>query len=226
VDSILFIFHKLKNAKPELLILKQLKMKRRNFVKTSGLAITGGITIPAIIPSTVFGKNAPSNRINVGMMSFGRQAQGNTRSFLNFEDVVVTSVCDVDAWRMERGKEMIESHYAKNSIGGKYKGCKTYKDFRDMIADESIDAVMISSPDHWHVPMSLLAVEAGKDVCCEKPLTLSIKEGRILADAVKKHQRVFRTDVRLSAALIGNNQGFLTLVFHSLLILPDKFPGL
>lgn len=170
-------------------------MKRRDFLESAGILTAGSIIVPTIVPNTVFGKNAPSNRITVGMMGFGRQAfQMNTKPFLNFEDVVVTSVCDVDSWRMERGKEMIESHYAKNTPGGKYKGCKTYKDFRDMIADKSIDAVMISSPDHWHVPMSLLAVKGGKDVCCEKPLTLSIEEGRILSDTVKKYQRVFRTD--------------------------------
>jgi myo-inositol 2-dehydrogenase / D-chiro-inositol 1-dehydrogenase len=170
-------------------------MKRRNFLQNTGIALGGGIIIPSIVPDTVFGKNAPSNRVTIGMIGFGRQTyHSNVKAFLDFEDVVVTAVCDVDSWRMERGREMIESHYARSSSNGKYKGCKTYRDFRDMIDDKSIDAVMISTVDHWHVPMSLLAVKAGKDVCCEKPLTLSIEEGRILADAVKKYKRVFRTD--------------------------------
>ena len=170
-------------------------MKRRTFLQDTGLAVAGGFIVPTIVPNTVFGTTAPSNRINIGMMGFGRQAyHSNTKPFLSYDDVVITSVCDVDSWRMNKGKEMIESYYAKNAPNGRYKGCKMYKDFRDMIEDKSIDAVMISSTDHWHVPMSLLSVKAGKDVCCEKPLTLSIEEGRLLADAVKEHKRVFRTD--------------------------------
>ena len=74
------------------------------------------------------------------------------------------------------------------------KGCKAFRDFRELLADTSIDAVMIATPDHWHVPMSIEAVKAGKDVSCEKPLTRSIGEGRELADAVARHKRVFRTD--------------------------------
>jgi myo-inositol 2-dehydrogenase/D-chiro-inositol 1-dehydrogenase len=134
----------------------------------------------------LFGRFAPSNRVTVGMVGVGRQCvQVNLKQFLSMPDVQVVAVCDVDAWRLEN---------AKNQVDAVSKGCKTFRDFRELLADKSIDAVMISTPDHWHVPMSIAAVEAGKDVSCEKPLTRSIGEGRKLADAVKKHKRVFRTD--------------------------------
>ena len=169
---------------------------RRDFIKGSGLLAAGAaIGFPAIVPSTVFGQNAPSNRIGIGFIGIGRQAYGaNLPPMLESADVAVLAVCDVDAWRMEQGRQRVEGHYAQKSAGGTYRGCAAYQDFRDLLARPDIDAVMISTPDHWHVPMALAAVAAGKDVSCEKPLTLSIAEGRRLADAVKRHGRVFRTD--------------------------------
>ena len=143
---------------------------------------------PAIVPSTVFGKNAPSNRINIGMIGMGRQAiYANLPPFLYSDDVRVTSVCDVDSWRLDNAKKKVDEHY-------KNKECKAYGDWRQVIARDDIDAIMVSTSDQWHVPISLVAVRAGKHVCCEKPLSLSIAEGRVLADAVKKKGVVFRTD--------------------------------
>ncbi|MBS1876779.1 MAG: Gfo/Idh/MocA family oxidoreductase [Acidobacteria bacterium] len=143
---------------------------------------------PLFIPAGVFGRFAPSNRVTVGMIGVGRQCvQVNLKQFLAMPDVRVVAVCDVDAWRLERAREQVDQAYGKP-------GCKAVRDFREVLADQSIDAVMISTPDHWHVPMSIAAVEAGKDVSCEKPLTRTIAEGRALADVVAKHRRVFRTD--------------------------------
>jgi len=88
----------------------------------------------------------------------------------------------------------VEDHYAKDRSSGIFKGCAVFRDFRDLLARPAIDAVMVSTPDHWHVPISLAAVKAGKDVSCEKPLTLCIEEGRILSDTVRRYSRVFRTD--------------------------------
>ena len=98
-------------------------------------------------------------------------------------DVQILAVCDVDSWRLANAKQQVEEAYAKNSPSGSYKGCDTYKDFREILARKDIDAVMISTPDHWHVPMALAALEAGKDVSLEKPITRSIGEGRKLTDA-------------------------------------------
>jgi len=157
---------------------------RRNFLM-AGLAAGAA---PMVLPSRVFGQNAPSNRITVGMIGIGRQVHHvNLGQFLENEDTVVRAVCDVDRWRMARGKSAVDAHYGNRH-------CQTYHDWREIIARDDIDAVMISTPDHWHVPMALAAVRAGKHVSCEKPLTVSIAEGRILADAAKAAGVTFRTD--------------------------------
>jgi predicted dehydrogenase len=88
----------------------------------------------------------------------------------------------------------VDKFYAESMRSGAYKGCAVHSDWRTLIDRKDIDAVMISTPDHWHVPMALAALKAGKDVSCEKPLTRSIADGRLLADTVKKHNRVFCTD--------------------------------
>lgn len=143
---------------------------------------------PAIVPSTVFGKNAPSNRITIGMIGMGRQARMvNLKSLLNINDVRVVAVCDVDRWRLGNAKSDVDAFYAN-------KDCNAYEDWREVIARNDIDAIMNSTPDHWHVPISLAAARRGKHVSCEKPLTLSIAEGRLLANTVKEHEVTFRTD--------------------------------
>jgi myo-inositol 2-dehydrogenase / D-chiro-inositol 1-dehydrogenase len=143
----------------------------------------------------LLGKAKPNSRITVGVIGVGRQTvQVNLKQFLTMPDVQVVAVCDVDAWRLANAKAQVENAYSKQATIGRYKGCTTYKDFRELLAAKSIDAVFIGTPDHWHVPMSIEAIKAGKDVSCEKPLMRCIAEGRELSDLVKKHKRVFRTD--------------------------------
>jgi predicted dehydrogenase len=125
----------------------------------------------------------------------GRQAyQSNLKFFLGDSDAQVVAVCDVDSWRLDNARKAVERHYAKEQTAGRFKGCSTHTDFRELLARPDIDAVMISTPDHWHVPIAIAAAKAGKDICCEKPLTLSIAEGRALSDTVRRYNRVFRTD--------------------------------
>ena len=171
---------------------------RRGFLQQSATAVGAVFAGPLLLPSSVLalaGQVAPSNRIAVGLIGLGRQAvYANLPAFLHAPDAQVVAVCDVDAWRLEQGRKKVEDYYASQQDSGKFKGCATYRDFRELLARKDIDAVMISTPDHWHVPMAVAAVKAGKDVCCEKPLTRSIAEGRILSDWVKREKRVFRTD--------------------------------
>ncbi len=171
-------------------------LTRRTFLRGSVGAVTGAAVLrPTIVPSSAFGANAPSNRVTVGMIGMGRQAYySNVKSFLSFPDAQVIAVCDVDAWRLESGRRAVEDHYAKNRSSGTFKGCAVFRDFRDLLARPDIDAVMVSTPDHWHVPISLAAARAGKDISCEKPVTLCIEEGRILSDTVRQYNRVFRMD--------------------------------
>lgn len=155
-------------------------MKRRDVMK-----LTAAAGLPAIVPSSVFGAAAPSKRITLGCIGLGGQGtHANLNNFLSVDDAQVVAACDVFESRARRGREMVDKRY-------KTKGCKAYTDFRTIIDDPSIDAVVISTPDHWHVPMSLMALAAGKDVFCEKP-TFSIAEGRKLVDEVNRRTAVFQ----------------------------------
>ncbi len=177
---------------------KRFLRSRRNFLKQSVWLAGTGWLAPQIVPATVFGaagKEAPGNRLSIGMIGMGRQATyANIQPFLISADTQVVAVCDVDAWRLEKAQKLVEEHYGRQKSSGSFKGCAAYRDFRDLLARKDIDAVMISTPDHWHVPMSIAAIKAGKDVSCEKPLTRSIREGRLLSDLVKREKRIFRTD--------------------------------
>lgn len=180
-------------------------MNRRNFIGKTSLAVAG-IGIPTLVPATVFGKNAPSNRITVGMIGLGRQGYGQNLQgtdlgslgkipgLINVPEVQIVAICDVDSWRLNKAKATIDGAYAKKSPGGNYKGCTTYVDFREIIARKDVDAVMISTPDFWHVPMGILAAKAKKHVSCEKPLSMSVHQGREFVDALKKYGVVNRTD--------------------------------
>lgn len=167
-------------------------VSRRGFLRGAAAAALAG---PAIVPSRVLGAGAPSKQIAMGMIGMGRQTWGaNLPPFLKSNDAVVVAVCDVDSWRLEQARARVENYYAGQARTGGYKGCMATRDFREVLARDDIDAVMIATPDHWHAPIGILAAKAGKDVCVEKPLTISPVGGRALCDAVKKHGRISRTD--------------------------------
>jgi myo-inositol 2-dehydrogenase/D-chiro-inositol 1-dehydrogenase len=171
---------------------------RRGFLRRAAglpLLLAGA---PNLIPARALGLDgvpAPSNRITIGVIGAGRQtAHANLPGFLRESDAQVVAISDVDAWRLERACARVNAHYTEASGGGTGKGCSAHRDWRELVARDDIDAVMIATPDHWHAIMALEALRAGKDVACEKPLTRSIAEGRAIADAVTRHGRVFRTD--------------------------------
>jgi len=159
---------------------------RREFLKYSSVAATA--LFPTIIPARVLGENAPSKRITLGCIGMGGQGTNrNLTSFLNESDCQVVSVCDAYMNKANHARDKVNKAYGNTD-------CKAVQDFRSIIADPQIDAVVISTPDHWHVPMSLMALQAGKDVFCEKP-TLSIREGRVLTDACAKRDAIFQAGV-------------------------------
>ena len=172
---------------------KKYTPSRREFLRGASVSLAAAAA-PAIMPSRVFGAEAPSNKISVGMIGVGRQAfHTNMPQFLKSPNARVVAVCDVDAWRMRAAKKRVEKHYAKET-GQRGKGCDTYADFRELLARDDIDAVMISTPDHWHVPAGLAAARAGKHFSVEKPLSTCLAHGRLLCEAAKKHGVVTRTD--------------------------------
>ncbi len=164
-------------------------MDRRSFLRRSFSAASALVAVPAVVRSAALGTAgnvAASERIAVGCIGMGGHGTSwNLRSYLNQPDARVLAVCDVDGKHLKRAQAMTNKHYRNED-------CAAYKDFREVIGRKDIDAVMISTPDHWHVLMSVLAVWAGKDVQCEKP-TLTIDEGKILVATVRKHKRVFQT---------------------------------
>jgi myo-inositol 2-dehydrogenase / D-chiro-inositol 1-dehydrogenase len=167
---------------------KKNNINRRSFFKqTAGLA--GSLVFPYFIPEQAMGKNgsvAPADQITLGCIGVGDHGTSvNLKTFLEQADARILAVCDVDRSRMTRAQILVNQKYQNSD-------CSTYEDFRDVLARSDIDAVVISTPDHWHVPISVYAIHAGKDVFCEKP-TLTVSEGRILSDTVKQYSRVFQT---------------------------------
>jgi myo-inositol 2-dehydrogenase/D-chiro-inositol 1-dehydrogenase len=178
---------------------------RRQFLKGSAVA-AAGFLVPAILPASVFGTDAPSNRITIGFVGVGRMGSGDMRELLGFKEVQIIAVCDLDANRVRNAQKTVEAHYAKQSAGGTYKGCTTFGDYRDLVARDDIDAVCVVTPDHWHALPSIAAAKAGKDIFLQKPLTLTIREGRVLSDTVRRYNRIFqvgsqqRSDARFHQA--------------------------
>ncbi|GAB3921484.1 Gfo/Idh/MocA family oxidoreductase [Larkinella terrae] len=180
---------------------------------------------PSIVPASVFGKNAPSNRINVGAIGVGRISRTHDLPGVwQYDNALIMAVCDVDSKRVEEGKQLVNGVYAKKS-GKSYDGVKGYGDYRELLANKDIDAVLISTPDHWHAPMVVHAVEAGKDVYMQKPASLTISEGRLMADAVKRTGRIMQVgsqqrssnQFRYAAELVRNGRiGKLKTVYVGL----------
>ena len=163
-------------------------LTRREALGCLAGAAAVGVGAPLVVPARVWGAEAPSKRITIGCIGVGNEGFGhNTQQFLVEPDAHVLAVCDVKAKHRTRAKDAVDAKYGNQD-------CREYVDFREVLARKDIDAVMIGTPDHWHVPLSLLALEAGKDVFCEKP-TLTIAEGRTLVDAVKRHNAVFQAGI-------------------------------
>lgn len=167
---------------------------RRDFLKKSTAFTAGALILPTVVPSTVFGKTAPSNQINVGMIATGRQAVkvNLQKGFLTLDNCRVVATNDVDKWRMNNATKIINEHYSK--AGKSYKGVKEYDDYRDLIADKNVDAVMVSTTDHWHAPATIHAALAGKHVCMEKAFTVAPAWGEAVVAAVEKKGVANRLD--------------------------------
>ena len=158
---------------------------RRSFLRAAALSAGACAALP--FAARVRGAEVrPSERITVGCIGTGGHGRDwNLRAYLGLPDAQVVAVCDVDKNNLQAAQAMVHQKYGT-------KDCAAYGDFRDVLKRDDIDAVMISTPDHWHVLISVLAIKAGKDVQCEKP-TLTIDEGKILVKTVREHKKVFQT---------------------------------
>lgn len=201
------------------------RLGRRDFLRSTAAVAAAAFGVPCVVPSSVFGANAPSNRITLGIIGCGNQSTVDVPEFLKLDDVQIVAVADVNkasyGYRYEKqflGREpvrdKIQAHYAEKAPSGQYKGCDAYSDFRQVIDRKDIDTVAIIVPDHWHAIMTILAAKAGKDIYCQKPLALTIQQGQEMVKAVRKYGRILQTgsqyrshpEIRHACELVRNGR--------------------
>jgi predicted dehydrogenase len=189
------------------------KATRRTFLKTTAGA-AAALAVPTIVPSSVFGQYAPSKRINVGAIGVGRISRGHDMPGIwQYDNAHIMAVCDLDAHRVEDGKKLVNGFYEKKT-GQPCDGTLGYANYHELLANKDIDAVVISTPDHWHSLIGIDAVRAGKDVYLQKPASLTIAEGRALSDAVQASGRILQigsqqrstVQFRYAAELVRNGR--------------------
>lgn len=195
---------------------KENTLNRRDFVGKAASALAGIM----IVPRHVLGGTrpdgskyiAPSDIFSLGFIGTGKQGRGLTTSFLSTNEARIVALAEVYKAKAQLTLDRIKTHYEKNTQLGAYAEIPVYNDFRELLARKDVDAVVIASPDHWHAAMAVRAAEAGKDIYCEKPLALTVKEGRAMVNAARKYKRVFQTgsmqrswpEFRQAAELIRN----------------------
>ena len=160
-------------------------MNRRKFIARTSAAMV----LPLIVPGCAVGRgpaSRPSNRINIGVVGWGMQGPNNTNSFLSLDDCRVVAACDLDPNPLRDAVDTINKHYQNQD-------CKGYQDYREMMAREDIDAVMLAVPDHWHELVATEAARQGKDIYGEKPLAKTIVEQQHIVRAVEKHHLIWQT---------------------------------
>ena len=191
-------------------------MKRRKFINNLALSAVGTLGFPTIVPAHVLGgKDAPSNKINIGQIGCGRIARTHDLpGTWKHEKARIMAVCDLDRHRTEETKQLVEEYYTKKTGQANYIDVKMYDDYREMLLNKDIDAVMISTPDFWHAQPAMEAALAGKDIYLQKPTSLTIHEGRQLANVIKKTGRILQvgtqqrstSQFRIAAELVRNGR--------------------
>jgi predicted dehydrogenase len=164
-------------------------LNRRSFLRRTTQLAASTVAFPYIMPSSALGKagsTAPSERLTMGGIGIGNQGMHNLKNFLTCEDLRVLAVCDVDTNHRITAKNTVDSAYGN-------KDCSAYNDFREILNRNDLDTVLIATPDHWHAILAIKAVKAGKDIYCEKPISLTIAEGRAVADMVKRYGTVYQS---------------------------------
>ena len=168
-------------------------MERREFITKSTVLTTAslaGITVFSCKPKnkTIKVMKVPeaNDTINLGFVGLGMRFNQLFNEFRKIKGVKIVAVSDIDDKRIKKGSSMVNNHY-----GSKEKACATYKDFRELIARDDIDGIVVATPDHWHAIITLMAIKEGKDIYCEKPVTHTIAEGRAVVDAAAKYGRIF-----------------------------------
>jgi len=183
-------------------------LSRRRFIQTNLAATIAAAAFPSVLPVSVLGKEtALSNRIGVGCIGVGPQGRGDLGGFLHQDSARVIALCDVSKTNLDLARDQVNQQYQNTD-------CALYHDFQELLARADIDAVLIATPDHWHVPIAVAAARAGKDIYLEKPMGLSVAEDQLLRALVQKNKRVFQfgtqqrssREFRRAAELVRNGR--------------------
>jgi hypothetical protein len=156
-------------------------LSRRGFLSKTAKLAAGSIALPTVVSARVFGAN---NRITMGFIGMGGQGRGDMGGFMGFNSVQVVAVCDVVEEHLNMGRSQVNNQYGN-------KDCRAYKDWREVVSRADLDAIFVGTPDHWHAIIAIAAMKNGKDVYCEKPETLTIREGREMTKVARRYGRVF-----------------------------------
>ena len=190
-------------------------MKRRNFI--TKVSATSAITFlaPSILPSGVYGKTKANNKINIGQIGCGRIARSHDMpGVMQYDNARLIAVCDVDINRMKDAKKLVEDYYNNKTGSNNVVDVKMYEDYKELLLNKDIDAVVISTPDHWHAQPAIEAALAGKDIYLQKPTSLTVEEGRILSDVIQKKGTILQVGTqqrsmpqfRIAAELVRNGR--------------------
>ena len=179
-------------------------LTRRQFLRRSAGILGAAMAGPTIIPGSALGLDsaiAPSERITMGFIGVGTQGGGHllggawtylTGGYAARKDVQVLAVCDVWRDRRESAQQRVNKHYAETYGKGNYRSCEAYVDFRNVLDRPDIDALLIATPAHWHATMAIMAAQAGKDIYCEKPTAVAVRESRAVLKAVRRYGRIYQ----------------------------------
>ncbi len=173
------------------------RLTRRAMLKRTAAA--AAVAAPLVMRSSVLGMDgatAPSNRLTIGSIGVGCMGGGHFRIHADYPDVQLVALSDVDTWRRDSRTAMLEEVYGAKQPSGSYHGFKAYNDFRELLARDDIDAVIVAPGERWHPAITVLAAQAGKDIYCEKPISLTIRQARTMANVVRRHNRVFQTGLQ------------------------------
>lgn len=208
-------------------------LSRRTVLKRGLAGIIAYAVAPNFFPSTLFGKNAPSNRLNVGMVGNGLICDAHIGALLDRDDCRILAVCDVWRRKAVKARDRIAKSYGANKSGGTYQGIDICERYEELVARDDLDVVFVTTPDHWHAAVARAAMIAGKDVYVEKPITLTLREGRILVETARQHGRIFQSGMqqrsnvsfRKAAELVRNGLiGDLKLIRTRLGEFPPALP--
>ena len=190
-------------------------MQRRNFIKKTSTASAATFLAPTILPSGIFGKTTANKKLTIGQIGCGRIARDHDMpGVMQYDNARLIAVCDVDSNRMKDAKKLVETYYNEKTGSNKAVDVKMYGDYKEMLQNKDIDAVVISTPDHWHSQPAIEAALAGKDVYLQKPTSLTVEEGRILSDIIQKKGTILQVGTqqrsmaqfRIAAELVRNNR--------------------